>query len=96
MIIIRTAFLQDGTKIQQENWSNDYYFEALNSTVAVYPIYPMSKDIEKNKHLTSGKKFRLEFNFDTTTQANNCFDSLINGSKTIRDFVKNNDLELIR
>lgn len=93
MIIIRTAFLQDGTKIQQENWSNDYYFEAPNSTIAVYP---MSKTIDKNKHLTSIQKFRLEFNFDTTIQANNCFDSLINGSKSLKDFAKNDDLELIR
>lgn len=93
MIIIRTAFLQDGTKIQQENWNNDYYFEAPNSTVAVYP---MPKNIDKNESLISGKKFRLEFNFDTTTQANNCFDSLINGDKTLKDFAKNDDLELIR
>lgn len=74
----------DGTKIQIEDWKEDYScFNTLN--IATYPI---AKRSSKNGWISEGKTFRLDISkgFNNDEEIYQAFTDLINGDKSISDF----------
>lgn len=79
----------DGTKIQIENWNNDYpNIYKKNSTVACYPVakeniygvwcYPCR-----------GEAFRFEMKFENEEKAKESYNMLICGKKKLIDYIDN-------
>lgn len=78
-----------GIRVQLEDWSDD--LPNLHTYADVIGIYPISK-----KSLFKGgleypklnKTFRCALNFPSTKEAREAFDKLVNGEKTILDYVE--------
>lgn len=83
MKVIRRNKMPNGTDIQQEDWSMNYDCFSPKSTIAVYPV---SMKACKEKNIINGEKFRLALQFDSEEQANNCYDSLSEGTSKISDY----------
>src|SRR5690625_1483640 len=86
MQVITVNSMPDGTKIQIEDWSEDYDFYAPNSTIGAYPIAQVN-----GKQFYSPKKsrtFRLSFKFSDELEARKAFDGLLKGKKHLIDFKK--------
>lgn len=73
MKILKKGVMQDGTDIQIEDWSKDYSIYAYASTVAAYP---------RDRY---GKRFRAEKDFKNNSEAEQAFEQLIDGSKSLKD-----------
>lgn len=74
MKILVKAAIPDGTAIQIEDWSEDYSCFAFGSTIAAYP---------KDKY---GKRFRAAKDFEDAEKANEAFNCLKNGQKTLIEY----------
>lgn len=86
MQVITVNSMPDGTKIQIEDWSEDYDFHAQNSTIGAYPIAQVNgKQFYSPKR---GRTFRLSFNFFDEAEARKAFDELLKGEKQLIDFKK--------
>lgn len=96
MRIINKAVMPDGTKIQLEDWSDDYPFYAPCAHIAAYPMSRFSKVRVKGwEYPKRGNNFRLNFYFDTNNSAELAFLSLVNGKNGLKDFseyVENKEL----
>lgn len=90
MKIIKKGTMPNGTKIQLEDWHDDYpsIFPA-NYCVAAYPI---AKDSLLRYNLYCyphiGKPFRLDFLFDGASAAEQAFQALQSGEKSFNDFAE--------
>lgn len=74
MKVLQRAQMPDGTKIVREEWSENYSFEAYGSMIAAFP---------RNRH---GETFRAHKDFESTEEAEEAFNALKNGDKTLADF----------
>ena len=77
MKVLERATMPDGTKIQIEDWSDDYSFHNFADLVAAYPIARNS--IRK-------RKFRATCQFENASQASEAFYAIKSGEKTLDDF----------
>lgn len=84
MFILKKGLLEDNTRIQIEDWSDDLSFRKYGSTLAVYP---------KSKVTLNGqfapkynKSFRCDFEFNSHDEALKAFQELINNVKNLKDF----------
>lgn len=93
MRIIKKAVMPDGTKIQLEDWSEDYPFYAPCAHISAYPIAKF--DAERVNGWVYPKRnhnFRLNFYFDIKNKnsaalaAELAFLSLTNGENELKDF----------
>lgn len=87
MKVLERAKMPDGTKIQIEDWKEDYScFDTIS--IAAYPVMkrlPQSKQL----HFTeSGKPFRVDINRDwkNDDEVKNAFIRLANGEAKLMDF----------
>ena len=74
MKVLQRGQMPDGTEIQIEEWSENYSFYAYGSMVAAYP---------KNRY---GEKVRANKTFESAEEAEEAFNALKNGDKTLADF----------
>lgn len=89
MEILERAKTPTGVDIQIENWHKDYNFIAEASTIATYPRATKTNYNSSLRYPQLDETFRLELRFDNKEQANQCFDNLKNGTKTIKDYYIN-------
>ena len=83
MKVLERAATPDGTKIQIEDWKEDYSFINVLSIAT----YPMAKNTSKYRWVESGKTFRLDINkFNNDEEVYQAFNNLVNGDKQITDF----------
>lgn len=93
MQIKERGAMPNGTKIQIEDWAEDYSFLAESSTLAAYPTATRSV-----KGLFTPKvdeRFRAAFDFENAAEAKAAFDSLLSGGAKLADYkdkIKNPDL----
>lgn len=73
-----------GTKIQIEDWHEDYKFFAPKSTLAAYPISKVNMNGEYSPKIN--RPFRASFNFDDEKTTKQAFNELKEGSKQLIDF----------
>lgn len=85
--ILKVDYMKDGTKIQVEDWSNDYDFMPVNGTLAAYPVSKANGEGQFAPRV--GKTFRMSFNFDSEIDTKQSFDELLNGSKSLSCLRKN-------
>ena len=88
MKIIKKGVMPNGTKIQIEDWHDDYpsIFPA-NDCVAAYPIAKESRlRYTSYCYPHMGKPFRLHFNFHSTSAAEQAFQALQSGEKSFAEF----------
>ena len=78
MKIIEKHVLQDGTKIQLENW----FGEVL--TIGAYPI--SRKTDKKFYGRVAGKTFRISLEFNNVFNCKLAFKQLIANKKTLKNF----------
>lgn len=79
--------MPDGTKIQLEDWSEDYPFYAPCAHIAAYPVSKF--DAERVNGWVYPKRnhnFLLSFYFDMDNSAELAFLSLTNGENELKDF----------
>lgn len=96
MRIIKKGIMPNGTKIQIEDWSEDFNCFSRCGTVAAYPIAKAS--IQKSEKYNSiwgatyypevHRKFRASFNFECGIFAEQVFDKLISGENQLKDFAE--------
>lgn len=89
MKVIRKGIMPDGTKVQIEDWSEDYSFHSPADTVAAYP---KAKCTIYNKHWDYPKvnnTFRADFTFEGKKDAERAFEDLISGNANLKDFIEN-------
>lgn len=84
--IIERGIMPDGTKVQREDWSAVYDCFAFCSTIAAYPIAKESGDGCFSPK--RGETFRIAIDFECEKDAIACFQSLVNGSKQIKDYAE--------
>jgi len=87
MKILEKGQMPDGTDIQREEWKENYDFMAYGATVAAYPISKESINMPLAPKI--GERFRLAMYFESTEEAENCFQQLKNGEKSLKDFRRN-------
>ena len=86
IIIVEKDLLQDGTKVQIEDWSTEYSFMKYGTTLA---SYPKSKANHKGEFAPKlDKSFRCAFDFNSHEEAKNAYDELLSGNKTLSDYKK--------
>lgn len=86
MKVLKKATTPEGTKIQIEDWREDYSFiETLG--IAAYPIAKESR----GKWIRKNETFRLSItdNFNSDDEVYNIFNKLIDGSITLKELSKN-------
>lgn len=87
MKIIAKDKMKDGTKIQIEDWSNDYTCFSPSSSLAAYPI---SKNTVPGCFSPRvGETFRVEFQFNNAKQCKEAFDYLASDKKLLHDYKDN-------
>lgn len=87
MQVIERAKMPDGTRIQIENWHDDYSFMPYAGMVAAYPMInarDLSPFAPKDKSTC-----RVDFNYDNEAGARNAFEKLKSGEKSLADFKDN-------
>lgn len=92
MKVVKKDKMADDTKIQIENWNNDYKWISKNSTVACYPISKDNIDSDWcNAYPQRGKSFRYQLQFRTEKEAEMAYMELIKGKKKLVDYISNYD-----
>lgn len=86
MQVIKRAVMPDGTKIQIEDWHDNYSFIARRGTVAAYPVSKAT--IPGSFEPSAGVKFRVSFDFDHESDAEQAFNKLVSGEAQLRDFIE--------
>lgn len=76
--------MPDKTKIQIENWNEEYDFLAPKSTLAAYPI--SKADLDGQFAPKKGRTVRVSFNFESETEARQALRELTRGTKQLIDF----------
>lgn len=84
MNVTKVGAMPCGTKIQIENWHDDYRFFAPKSTLAAYPKSKISMDGEFSPK--RNRKFRVSFNFDNEEETKQAYKELETGNKQLIDF----------
>ena len=87
MKVIERAIMPDGTKIQIEDWKEDYScFNTLS--IAAYPIMQRLPQSKKLYFQESGKPFRVDINrgWENDEEVKKAFENLKNGTNEIKDF----------
>ena len=84
MEVLEVSSMPCGTKLQIEDWSNDYDFLPRGSTLAAYPLSKV--DLDGQFAPKRNKEFRVSFNFDSELEAKQAFNDLSAGSKQLVDF----------
>lgn len=74
MKVLEKGFMPDGTKIQIEDWSEDYSCFQYGSTLGAYPKTP------------AGRTYRAECDFKCAEDALTAFDYLRSGLATLDDY----------
>lgn len=77
MKVLKRATMPDGTKIQIEDWSDDYSFHGFADLIAAYPVARNS--IKK-------RTFRANCQFENASKATEAFIALTSGEKQLDDF----------
>ena len=86
MKVLQTGIMTDGTKIQIEEWKENYSFMSYASTIA---SYPKSKVSHEGSYSPKGnKEYRFSFNFESEEQTKEMFNSLLSGNKQLKDLVQ--------
>ena len=84
MKILEKATMPDGTKIQCEDWHEDYDFIPETSTIAAYPICKMY--VENNFAAKLGRKIRAAFQFGNAEEAKQAFEKLASGTANFEEY----------
>lgn len=87
MKVLKKGIINGEVTIQAEDWNEDYHFMPYGSTIACYPKSKV--DIEGAFSPKKNEKFRVVFNFKSEEEANDAFDDLILGTKSMADFKEN-------
>ena len=83
MQILKKRITPDKTKIQLENWNDDYNFMEYGCSIGAYPISKMSGNSQFDPE--RGQPFRLHYEFETHMEAMSIFNKLVTGDKTLKD-----------
>jgi len=87
MKILEKGIMPNGTKIQIEEWNENYSFMPYGRTLA---SYPKSKVSHKGPFSPKGNVvFRCEFDFKSHEEAKEAFNELLAGTKELVDFKEN-------
>lgn len=85
MKVLERAMTPNGIDVQIEDWSQDYSFHKFGDVVATYPKATHTST-DKFEYPKFKEEFRLEFNCKNNTQAQEVFNNLKNGTKTLLDY----------
>lgn len=85
MKIKEKGVMQNGTHIQLEDWSENYSVAKGCTTLGTYPT--AERSLKGAFMPKAGEKFRASFNFDSEAAAKAAFESLINSTDDLTDFV---------
>ena len=86
MDVVKTGKLPDGAFSYIEDWSMNY--PGLYTSKSVVAAYPISKYTLPGYFAPkAGETFRAQFDFDSAEQAEEAFDSLVNGEKQLTDYI---------
>ena len=77
MKVLERATMPDGTKIQIEDWSEDYSFHSFADLVAAYPVA---------RNSIGKRRFRATCQFESDLQASEAFYAIKSGEKSLDDF----------
>lgn len=84
MKILEKDITSNGTKIQIEEWNEDYSFMSYVSTIGAYPISQVN--CSGTWSPKRGETFRLQLDFKSYDEAKEAYIELINGNKTLKDY----------
>ena len=97
MRVLLTGKMKDGTKIQREDWSENYSFYPFGCAIGAYPKATASTATPYGQR--RGREFRVQLDFETTGEAEEAFFMLESGRKTLKDYAANlfdvSDIEYI-
>ena len=89
MRIVKKGFMPDGTKIQLEDWSEDYSCFAPVDCIASYPVSKSSiKKASGYYYPVVNEKFRCSFHFGMDKSAELIFVDLEMGNITLLDIAE--------
>ncbi len=89
MKILKKDIMPDGTKIQLEDWSEDYSCFAPADCIAAYPVSKMSiKKASGYCYPIVNEKFRCSFHFGADKSAELAFVDLAMGNISLLDIAE--------
>ncbi len=87
MKVLKRGTMPDGTKIQIEEWKENYSFMPYGSTIASYPVSKMSHE---GQYSPKGNSvYRFQFDFKSNEETEQAYNSLTNGNKCLLDYKEN-------
>lgn len=87
MKVLNRGIIKDGTKIQIEDWSEDYSFYNYGCTLA---SYPESKRSYKGQFAPKeGQIYRFDFKFNSFEETQKAYNELLEDAKILSDFKEN-------
>lgn len=84
MKILEKGIIPDGTKIQIEEWNEDYSFMSYGSTIGAYPTSQVNCGGTWSPK--RGETFRFQLDFNSNNEAKKAYMELLNGNKTLKDY----------
>ena len=84
MVVLKTGIMEDGTKIQIENWNGGYPSLPYGNVIGSYPVSKNSLQGQFSPKL--GKSFRCAFSFQNEEETEIAFNDLLSGGKVLNDF----------
>lgn len=89
MRMVKKDIMPDGTKIQLEDWSEDYSCFAPVDCIGAYPVSKMSiKKTSEYYYPVVNEKFRCSFHFGTDKSAELVFVDLAMGNISLLDIAE--------
>lgn len=84
MKVLERSVMSNGTKVQLEDWREDY--PSVYNTISI-AAYPIAKNTGKYKWIQAGDSFRLTISrgFNSDNEVMGIFKSLVNGTITIEE-----------
>jgi len=87
MKVLEKGIMSDGTKIQIEEWKEDYSFMSYGSTLATYPKSKQTLDgsFSPNRNET----FRFQLSFNSHEETKEAYEKLLNGDGQLNEYACN-------
>lgn len=84
MKLLEKGITPDGTKVQIEEWKEDYSFMNYGSTIGAYPVSQINctGSFSPKRNQT----FRCQFTFNSHDEVKEAYTELINGNKTLKGY----------
>jgi hypothetical protein len=87
MKVLEKGIMTNGTKIQIEEWNENYSFISYGNTLAIFTVSQTSHNGSYSPK--RNQNYRFDFRFNNNDESKQAFNELLKGTKQLIDFKEN-------